>query len=128
MYYLKTSVIIILTILAIMAYYTLAFFAWAEYISLLLLLFFISIIIYALVKNWNRKRYLLLLIPIFLQLVIFFDALPSQKCDFPGSDTWSIKCDCKGIEVSEPIFGSSRCIGKVHNCKQKTLTGWKDYS
>ena len=127
MHYLKTTLIIILVILVLGAYFIFSILAWAEYITLFLLSIFVGIIFYGFFKNWSLKMYLWLLTPIFLQGIIFFNLIPSQNCKLPGSDTWSVKCECSGIEISEPIMGGSQCIGKVHSCMQWTGNEWVDY-
>ena len=127
MNYLKNTLIIILDIVALGAYFIFSSLAWADYISLFLLFIFVGIIFYGFFKKWSLKMYLWLLTPILFQGIIFFNLIPSDNCKLPGRDTWSVKCECSGIEISEPIMGSSQCIGKVHSCKQWTGDEWVEY-
>ena len=118
---------IIFVLLIIFIFFVFCFFAQVEYITPFLIFIFIGIIFYCFFKNWNLKRCLWVLLPVTLQGILFFNLIPSHDCKNAGSDVWTVKCECEGIEIKEPIFGASRCIGKIYNCKQRTPNGWVDY-
>ena len=113
--------------LAISSYLFFSMFIWIDYITLFSLFIFIGIIFYGIYNGWTLKKYFLLLVPLILESIFVFDFIHSEQCDIGGGDVWSVQCECEGIEIKDRFFGSSKCIGKVHSCKQRTLSGWKDY-
>ena len=127
MYYLKIILIILLVLLSVSSYLFFSMFIWIDYITLFSLSIFTVIIFYGFYKSWTLRKYFLLLIPLILESIFVFDIIPSEQCDIGGGDVWSVQCECKGIEVKDIFFGSSRCIGKTHSCKRRTPSGWEDY-
>ncbi len=107
-----TALVIVLGLITYLSLYLFGFIWW---ISLTCLLIHIFIVIKYAVKNKPIKKYISLLIPLSLQIIISITPFPS--CDSMGAlqdSGTDYSCECSGIKKYS--FFSSQCIGIRKNC------------